>query len=148
MSEKFIENNPCIFTRNCYNSKRWEKQHTNKPKEQNMKVRVSEREVRKQMSTIVKVGYQGAHYLTIFENCHFYTSGLTGWNSDIYTIWGMALSTGYRPFGNVEAINLQRWENKAKGVYESKKISYSQKEKRIHNLFKEFMKSHIGKDLE
>ncbi len=50
------------------------------------------------------------------ESPKYYTRGIYGWNADIYTFGDIALSTGYRPFGNIKLKSnvIKDLENKSK----------------------------------
>ena len=66
-----------------------------------MKVKMTRKEVLRRFKC-VSVGYCELSSLLRFEEPIGYTSGIYGWNADIYYIGnGLAIVTGYRPFGNV-----------------------------------------------
>lgn len=52
---------------------------------------------------VLKVGYCQLETLLTQSNRepYAYTCGVYGWNSDIYSIGNVAISTGYRPCGNI-----------------------------------------------
>lgn len=51
---------------------------------------------------IIRVGYCDLQTLLGSARRHGYTSGVYGWNADIYDVGGgVAIVTGYRPFGKV-----------------------------------------------
>lgn len=66
-----------------------------------MKIKVTERQVKECFSSVYRVGYCNIQYIESYLPQVMYTSGVYGWNSDIYNCEnGCAISTGYRPCGN------------------------------------------------
>lgn len=64
-----------------------------------MKMRISEKELKKNFKNIYSVGYCGLKMLEFME-ADFYTAGVCGWNCDAYKIDNNTLIiTGYRTFG-------------------------------------------------
>ena len=63
-----------------------------------MKVQVTKKSIRNNYRC-VPIGYCNAYYLLRGLYPNYYTSGVYGWNSDVYIINGIAIVTGYRPFG-------------------------------------------------
>ena len=52
---------------------------------------------------VIKVDYCDLQDALKWREPNFYTSGVYGWNSDVYVIgYGTVIVTGYRPFGNIE----------------------------------------------
>ena len=50
---------------------------------------------------VIKVPYCALQNALVYERPIAYTAGKYGWNADIYDIAGLAIVTGYAPFGNV-----------------------------------------------
>ena len=52
---------------------------------------------------VIKVGYCRMKDALKWREPNFYTTGVYGWNADVYVIdYDTVIVTGYRPFGNVE----------------------------------------------
>ena len=52
---------------------------------------------------VIKVDYCDLQDALKWREPDFYTSGVYGWNSDVYVIdYGTVIVTGRRPFGNIE----------------------------------------------
>ena len=52
---------------------------------------------------VIKVGYCDMQDALKLREPNFYTTGVYGWNADVYVIdHDTVIVTGYRPFGNVE----------------------------------------------
>ncbi len=91
---------------------------------------------------IVKVSYCDLQYLLYFQEKKFYTSGVYGWNADIYLIGlNTAICSGYRPFGNIEPKReiINRYEEKAKEIINTE-ISLEKAKKQVNHLLNEFIK--------
>jgi hypothetical protein len=64
-----------------------------------MKIRISEKELKKNFKNIYCVGYCELKILEFIE-ADYYTAGVYGWNADVYKIDNNTLIvTGYRTFG-------------------------------------------------
>lgn len=71
-----------------------------------MKVRVTRKEVLLHYTNVINVGYCDLQWLLKNREANFYTTGVYGWNADIYEIdHDTAIVTGYRPFGNIRPIH-------------------------------------------
>ena len=67
------------------------------------------------INNILCIPYADLQTLLKFENATAYTSGTYGWNADIYEIDGVAICTGYRPFGrNVNHDTVRKYERLAR----------------------------------
>lgn len=64
-----------------------------------MKFKTTKKAIKSHYYTIIAVGYCDLQDLLHYENPIAYTCGVYGWNADIYDIDGVAIVTGYRPFG-------------------------------------------------
>lgn len=51
---------------------------------------------------VLKVGYCELSCLLAWRQRYAYTSGVYGWNSDVYSVGNIAISIGYRSFGNIQ----------------------------------------------
>ena len=112
-----------------------------------MKVRVTKRQVLDSYCHVISVGYCSLQTLLRFKDANYYTSGVYGWNSDIYDVGcGVAITTGYRPFGNLKASYYHittKYEDKAKKVmnkYYDSKIKIETRDKQLDKLLSEFVK--------
>lgn len=90
------------------------------------KYKTTKKEVIKNESVIVQLGYKELHNLLKHYQPTLYTSGVNGWNCDIYLINGVAISTGYRPFGIRPSRGMATWyahrASKVKTEEEAKQI--------------------------
>lgn len=83
-----------------------------------MKFKTTKKEIMRNYSKVIKVGYCALQYTLQYESPAAYTAGVYGWNADIYTFGGVAIVTGSRSFGNCELTgNLaQVYEDRAKAI--------------------------------
>ena len=66
-----------------------------------MKFETAQKAIKANYGKIIKVGYCRLQFLLNCERPIAYTTGRYGWNADIYDIDGVAIVTGYNPFGNI-----------------------------------------------
>ena len=67
-----------------------------------MNFKLTKKEVTLQFGYILEFGYHDILFIEPYLRQLGYTSGVYGWNSNIYIINNnMCISTGYRPFGNI-----------------------------------------------
>jgi len=80
-----------------------------------MKALMTKKEIMRTNEVVLKVAYCELQHLLAYTSPYAYTAGLYGWGSDVYCIKGIAISTGYKAFGNVEPSHefLQSYDNKA-----------------------------------
>src|SRR5574344_748992 len=80
-----------------------------------MKAKVTNKEVRRNFSTIISIGYCSACFFLRRITPFGYNCGVYGWNCDFYEIDGVCISTGYRPIGkSVDYRILKKYDNRAK----------------------------------
>lgn len=60
---------------------------------------------------VVRLGYARVQHLFALDSRAGYNSGVYGWNSDFYIIDNVAISTGYRPTGNIKVSNNKELNN-------------------------------------
>ena len=109
-----------------------------------MKVKVTEKQVKNNYDKILIVGYCDLYYLLSGLEPRYYTSGVYGWNSNIYQYnYNIAICTGYRPFGNIrtndKGLN-SKYNNKAREIYENYDEPYDVRLEKINKLLDEYIK--------
>ena len=95
---------------------------------------------KKNYAAIISIGYCNAYYLLYFNSPIAFTSGVYGWNADIYDINNIAIVTGYRPFGNihVDFDIIKKYNTEAKNIISDNAISYEDKKELVNNLLLDF----------
>lgn len=67
-----------------------------------LKMNVTRKYLRNNFTNIISVPYCALQDLVRYESPLWYTSGIYGWNADVYIIdIDTIIVTGYRPFGNI-----------------------------------------------
>lgn len=106
-----------------------------------MTYRTNIKDVKNSYEKVISVNYCGLQNLLRFESPVAYTSGVYGWNADIYEFNNIAIVTGYRPFG--KRINydiLRKYEKKAEQINCNYSLSWETTKKLINHLLIEFLK--------
>ena len=88
-----------------------------------MKFKTTNKEIKNGYYKIIKISYCSLWYLLKGKDPIAYTSGIYGWNADLYEISrGVAICTGYRPVGNVEPDYelVREYNEKAKELWQTK----------------------------
>ena len=83
-----------------------------------MKFKTTRNEINRNYSRIICIGYCDAQYLLNGKNPIAYNSGYYGWNYDLYDVKGVAIVTGYRPFGNIrpDYETIKKYEDEAREI--------------------------------
>ena len=105
-----------------------------------MKFKTTQKTIKENYAAIISIGYCDAWYLLYFENPIAFTSGVYGWNADIYDINNVAIVTGYRPFGNIHVDYdvIREYNNRAKTIISDNGIEYEKKKELVNDLLLEF----------
>lgn len=107
-----------------------------------MKTKVTARKIKENYSKIIEVGYCDLWYLLQGSEANYYTCGVYGWNADVYTFGNVAIVTGYRPFGNIQPKNVNKYNERAKEIW-SKNWKYEDKVKKVNQLLDMFLLENI-----
>lgn len=84
---------------------------------------------------VFSTGYCNLNNLLSFEDPIAYTSGVYGWNADIYHFEGFAIVTGYRPFGeHIPFEKIRKFEKKAEAIRNRKGWGFNAKKNALHKL--------------
>lgn len=67
-----------------------------------------------------------------------YTSGVYGWNFDVYEVYGKTICTGYRGMPGRRANNEAAYEEKARAISDNYDLSWEERRDKIELLLKEF----------
>ena len=68
-----------------------------------MKTKTTKKAIMSAFENVIRVGYCDLQKALKWREPNFYTSGVYGWNADVYVIdCDTVIVTGYRPFGNIE----------------------------------------------
>lgn len=105
-----------------------------------MKRKATMKQIKVMEENILRVGYCSLQYLLRDIEPAYYTSGVYGWNADIYDLGNCMLVTGYRPFGNIlVSYDLsETYNNTAKAIWENTTLTYEEQKNMIKRLREEF----------
>lgn len=107
-----------------------------------MKFKTTQKEIRANYNTIICVPYCGLQNLLNYESPVAYTSRREGWGADIYDMGGgVAIVTGYAPFGNVRpSYELrEKYENAAEKVRYNYSLKWEEQRGALRELQRAFI---------
>ena len=96
--------------------------------------------------TCCGVGYCELQHLLRYQSRDYYTTGVYGWNMDVYTFGDYAITTGYRSTIDHVKVNsdlVKYYDKKAQDIQNSK-LSYEEKETETKLLLREFIEKVFG----
>lgn len=108
------------------------------------KVKVTKKWVMNGFKNVICVGYCDLQILLSQKRPMYYTSGVYGWNADVYIYDAdTAVVTGYRPFGNVEVDSktARKYNERAREVTRNDTAAAQP----LSDLFSEFIADVLGR---
>lgn len=108
-----------------------------------MKFKTTQKAIRENYNKIICVPYCGLQILLNYESPVAYTVRREGWAADIYDMsGGVAIVTGYAPFGNIRPIyeQLKAVEEQAEKIRYDYSLSYEQQRESLKSLTRDFIK--------
>lgn len=111
-----------------------------------MKFRTTQKEIKNAYENIISIPYCALYNLLNYQIPIAYTTRREGWASDIYIIDGVAISTGYAPFGNIKPSysEVKTVEDAAEKIRYSN-ITYTDMISALNSLLSEFIKAVTSK---
>lgn len=103
-----------------------------------MKIRTTRKAIVNSSENLVKVGYCDLQTLLRNHAPIAYTSGVYGWNFDVYDVYGLTICTGYRGMPGRTACNVREYENRARAIFDEPDGNWTDKNERVENLLREF----------
>lgn len=113
-----------------------------------MKYKTTKKAVTSNYRNIIKLGAVELYYLLKFTEPVAYTSGVYGWNADVYDFDNVAIVMGYRPFGNIQPDYeiVEKYDQLGKKIYEEEhnptkdwNEEREEKENRLNQLIQKFI---------
>lgn len=108
-----------------------------------MERKLTMKEVKRNYMNIISVGYCDLCYLLRCIDREGWTSGVYGWNADVYEANRYtAIVTGYRPFGNISSNEYELnkiYNEKARKVWNDSRRKYESKVAEIERLLNEYV---------
>lgn len=108
-----------------------------------MKFKTTQKAVKAGYATVIAVPYCDLQYLLNYESPVAYTVRREGWGADIYDMGGgVAIATGYAPFGNVRPSyeQVKAVEEQAEKIRYDYSLSYEQQRESLKSLARDFIK--------
>lgn len=87
---------------------------------------------------LVCAGYCDLQYLLRNHSATAYTSGVYGWNFDVFEVYGLTICTGYRGMPGRRANNIREYEKRAEAIYHDRSRTYEEQAEAIEALLREF----------
>ena len=114
-----------------------------------MKYKTTKKAIQENYKNIIRLGAVELYYLLKFTEPVAYTSGVYGWNADIYDLGNVAIVTGYRSFGNISPNYgiVEKYNQLGKAIYEEEhnpvrdwNEEREDQENRLNQLINQFIK--------
>ena len=107
-----------------------------------MKFKTTRKEIYSNFKNVICVGYCKLDYLISNHNPIAYNSGVDGWKCDIYDIGGVAIVTGYQPFGNIHPDYkiIKKYEDEARKICGDSWGNYQKMLDQTNQLLNQFIK--------
>lgn len=87
---------------------------------------------------LVCAGYCSLQNLLRCHDAIAYTSGVYGWNFDVYEVHGLTICTGYRGMPGRRANNIREYEGKARAIWDDYSRPYDERSADVEALLAEF----------
>ena len=106
-----------------------------------MKTKVTKKQILNSYANVISVGYCRLQNLLSYESERHYTTGVYGWNADIYEInSNTVIVTGYRPFGkSVSSDIIKEYKDKAALIKSNCNLSCEVQKTRLSTLLNELI---------
>ena len=107
-----------------------------------MKFKTTKKEIYQNFNSVISIGYCDAQYLLQGKNPIAYNAGYYGWNCDIYDINGVAIVTGYRPWGNIhpDYNTIKKYDDEARQIRGDSRRNYQKMLDQVDQLLNQFIK--------
>lgn len=115
-----------------------------------MKFKTTRNEILRNYENVKMCGYYDLQFLLRNHEPIAYTSGIYGWNYDVYNVYGLTICTGYRSMPGERLEHIGEYEEKADAVcrdYNNYKGAggYERQCEEIEKLLKEFCAKNGGR---
>ena len=107
-----------------------------------MKFKTTKKAIMNGYNTVVSIGYCNAQYLLKYQHPIAYTAGRDGWGADIYDVDGIAIVTGYSPFGNIRPSYdvVRQYDEDAHKLCIGANFDWKLSKEKVDNLLNQFIK--------
>ena len=106
-----------------------------------MKFKTTRRAIVSMFPRLIGCGYCSMQYLLYFKTPLAYTSGVYGWNFDLYKVGGVGIATGYRnmPGRRVDYETLREYEARAEKIVHDYNKPYEERRDAVNVLLSDFI---------
>lgn len=106
-----------------------------------MKFKTTRNKINQNYKNVICVRYCKMDYLLTNHDPIAYNSGVGGWNCDIYDVNGVAIVTGYRPWGNIrpDSDTIKKYEDEARRICCNSWDSYQNMLDQVDQLLNQFI---------
>ena len=104
-----------------------------------MKFKTTRKAIVNGSTKLVYAGYCDLQTLLRNHSPIAYTSGVYGWNFDVYEVNGLTICTGYRGMPGRRANNIDEYERKARAIMDEYTRNYEERCADVENLLNEFI---------
>ena len=111
-----------------------------------MKFKTTKKEIYQNYKNVICVGYCELDNLLTNHDPIAYNSGVEGWKCDIYDINGVAIVTGYQPFGNIRPHydTIKKYDDEAREILCDSWGNYQKILDQTDQLLNQFIKEVIN----
>lgn len=109
-----------------------------------MKYKTTAKALRENAYNLRSAGYCDLQNLLRAHGANAYTSGVNGWNFDVYEVYGLTICTGYRGMLGKRLDGIAEYEEKAATVWSDYIKSYDERCEEVEQLLHEFCKANGG----
>ena len=104
-----------------------------------MKYQTTRKAIVNGCNNVKSCGYCELAHLLRGQEASAYTSGVYGWNFDVYHIYGLTICTGYRNMPGERLNGCEEYDRKARNIWSwENKATFEEKQKAVEELLKEF----------
>ena len=89
-------------------------------------------------------GYCDLQNLLRAHDANAYTSGVYGWNFDVYEVYSLTICTGYRGMPGKRLEGIAEYEKKAMAIWDDYNKPYEERREEVEKLLHEFCKVNGG----
>lgn len=103
-----------------------------------MKTKTTRKAIVNKCKNVRGTGYCALQHLLANHEPVYYTSGVYGWNFDVYEVYGLTICTGYRNMPGKDLRQVDEYEKAARAIFEDYSKPYEDRCTELEDLLKAF----------
>lgn len=103
-----------------------------------MKYKTTRKAIVQGSARLVSAGYCDLQTLLRNHAPTAYTSGVYGWNFDVYEMYGLTICTGYRNMPGPRAHGIREYESAARSIVADPNLAWPERDNHIEELLRDF----------